>query len=391
MIDFDQALKFVTATSYELGSEKVSMLDALNRVLAEDIHSDVDMPPFNKSAVDGYACRKADLRQPMKVVENIQAGQTPEHKIGPGECARIMTGATVPEGADTVIMLEDTEVPAEGIVRYLKADSKTNICFRGEDIKENSVVLARGTLLAPQHLAVMATAGCSQPRVYRKVRVAILSTGNELVEPVQIPGRSQMRNSNAYQLIGQVRKFGGVPDYIGIAQDDKEDLRKKITRALDGNDVLLISGGVSMGDYDLVPGMLEELGVDLKFRRVAVQPGKPVVFGTISRQFVFGLPGNPVASFVQFELLVKPLLYKLTGLDYQPVNLRLPIATDYSRKKPGKLAWLPITINDHGEAVPLEYHGSAHINALTDADGLISIPPGVTKIMKGELVHVRQI
>ncbi|HRX97848.1 MAG TPA: molybdopterin molybdotransferase MoeA, partial [Bacteroidales bacterium] len=253
------------------------------------------------------------------------------------------------------------------------------------------VILERGTLIQPQHIAVLATAGCTNPVVYRKIRVAVISTGDELVEPDKKPQPSQIRNSNAYQLITQIRKFGAVADYVGIASDTEEDTRKKISRALDGNDVVLLSGGVSMGDFDHVPKVLNDLDVKLKFESIAVQPGRPTVFGSRNRQFIFGLPGNPVSSFVQFELLVKPLLYKLSGLTYRPVNWRLPLGRNYTRRKSGRLSWMPVEINESGEVIPIEYHGSAHINALTAAHGLISIPIGITELRKGELVYVRQI
>ena len=391
MIEFEDALRTVTDLSYEVGTEKVDMLDALNRVLAQDVRSDMNMPPFDKSAVDGYACRKEDLLMELKVLETVPAGKMPTMKVGQGECSKVMTGAPIPEGADSVIMVEDTEELEGGTIRYLKDKVKNNICFLGEDIELDAVILEKGTLIQPQHIAVLATAGCTNPVVYRKIRVAVISTGDELVEPDKKPQPSQIRNSNAYQLITQIRKFGAVADYVGIASDTEEDTRKKISRALDGNDVVLLSGGVSMGDFDHVPKVLNDLDVKLKFESIAVQPGRPTVFGSRNRQFIFGLPGNPVSSFVQFELLVKPLLYKLSGLTYRPVNWRLPLGRNYTRRKSGRLSWMPVEINESGEVIPIEYHGSAHINALTAAHGLISIPIGITELRKGELVYVRQI
>lgn len=391
MIEFEEALNTVKNISWEVGTEKVSLTESLHRVLAEDVRSDMQMPPFNKSAVDGYACRKEDLDQTLKVLETVAAGQMPMQKIGTGECSKIMTGAPIPEGADSVIMVEDTEAVDEKKIRYLKDKVKDNICYRGEDIQEDAVVLSLGTLIEPQHIAVLATVGCTEPRVYRKVRVAVISTGDELVEPDKVPKPSQIRNSNAAQLISQIKKFGGIADYVGIARDTEEDTRKMITRALEGNDVVLLSGGVSMGDYDHVPKVLKELDITLHFDSVAVQPGRPTVFGSRNRKFIFGLPGNPVSSFVQFELLVKPLLYKLTGLNFQPINWRMPMGTNYSRKKSSRLSWLPVKINEQGQVIPMEYHGSAHINALTEAHGLIAVPKGISQIKEGELTDVRQI
>ena len=391
MIEFEEALRIVTEARNFIGAERIEMNDSLSRVLAEDVKSDIQMPPFNKSAVDGYACRKSDLEENLEVVEVIKAGRVPQKVITKNQCAKIMTGAPVPEGADTVIMVEDVEEIADNLIRYTKNTVKDNICYIGEDIHTGDVVLIKNTIIEPQHIAVMATAGCVHPLVSKQVRVGVLSTGDELVEPASKPGLSQIRNSNAYQLLAQVKKMGALPDYVGIALDTEESTRGKIQQAFANNDIVLLSGGVSMGDYDYVPQILNEMGVALKFKSIAVQPGRPTVFGVLNTKYIFGLPGNPVSAFVQFELLVKPLIFKLSGHEYTPLTLRMPMAKAYRRKKSGRMSWLPVQINDEGAIVPLEYHGSAHINALTLADGLIAVPIGKTTIEKGDLVDVRQI
>lgn len=391
MIQFEEALHIVLQVSRTLTKEQVGYTECLHRVLAEDVKSDIQMPPFNKSAVDGYACRKDDLPGPLLVIETIPAGKVPKRAVGPGQCAKIMTGAPVPEGADTVIMVEDVEELKNESIKYKKDTVKDNICYVGEDIQDGETVLPAHTLIQPQHIAVMATAGCTNPAVFRKVRVGVISTGDELVEPEIVPGMSQIRNSNAYQLLAQVSKMGARSDYIGIALDTEDSTREKIMRAFERNDVVLLTGGVSMGDFDYVPKILNELGVDLKFESIAVQPGRPTVFGLLGEKVIFGLPGNPVSSFVQFELLVKPLVYRLGGYDYKPTAIRLPMAEAYRRKRSGRMSWVPVRISSEGLIVPLEYHGSAHINALTLADGLIAVPIGKTELEKGELVDVRQI
>jgi molybdopterin molybdotransferase len=237
----------------------------------------------------------------------------------------------------------------------------------------------------------MATAGCVTPLVYRKIKIAVISTGDELVEPETKPTNSQIRNSNAYQLVAQAENMGADAAYIGIALDTEDSIRTIIHKAFELADVVLLTGGVSMGDFDYVPKILTESGVELKFKSIAVQPGRPTLFGTKGNQFIFGLPGNPVSSFVQFELLVKPLIYKLSGCAYTPVKLKLPLGVDYSRKRTDRLAILPARIQKEGEVVPLEYHGSAHINSLTDAQCLIFIPIGQTDLKKGDLADVRLI
>jgi len=391
MISFEEALGIILDTDYLVGSERVGLADSLHRVLAEDILSDIDMPPFHKSAVDGYACRRADLGNDLHVIEIIPAGKAPEKVIGPNQCAKIMTGAPMPEGADCVIMVEDVKEVVPHVIKYGKEKVKENICFAGEDIRKEDLVLCRGTRIEPQHIAVLATAGCVNPLVYRKVRVAVISTGDEIIEPNETPQYAQIRNSNAYQLMAQIVKFGGIPDYCGIALDTMESTRKKITKALDGNEIVLLTGGVSMGDYDHVPAVFRELDIDIKFKSIAMQPGRPTLFGIRQRQFIFGLPGNPVSGFLQFELLVKPLLSKISGHEFKPMAIRLPMGRDYQRKKSERLSWLPVHILETGEVLPLEYHGSAHINSLVEADGFISMAIGQTELRKGDIVHVRPI
>ncbi len=391
MVLFEEALEIVEKSSCLKGTERINYTRSLGRVLAEDVRSDMEMPPFNKSAVDGYACKKEDLTNEMEVIEIIPAGKAPEKKVGKGQCSKIMTGAPIPDGADSVIMVEDVEELPENKIKYLKDKVKDNICYRGEDIKANAIVIEKGELIKPQHIAVLATVGCVNPLVYEKVKVAVISTGDELVEPDVKPALSQIRNSNAWQLMAQVENIGAEANYIGIALDTEESTREKISLAFENNDVVLLTGGVSMGDFDFVPQIMDELEVEIKFKSIAVQPGRPTVFGVKDNQFIFGLPGNPVSSFVQFELLVKPLVYLMTGYDYKPVQIKLPMGKNYVRKRSTRLSWLPVQINDNGEVIPQEYHGSAHINALTTANGLISIPIGQTVLKKGDLVDVRQI
>lgn len=391
MITYEQALEIVSAVSFRVEPERIGFMETNGRILSEDIASDIEMPPFDKSAVDGYACRKSDILNELEVIEVIPAGKAPEKEIRKNQCAKIMTGAPLPIGSDTVIMVEDVEEIDHNRIRYKRERVKNNICFKGEDIRKGEVVLKAGTLIQPQHIAVMATAGCVNPMVYRRIKVAVISTGDELVEPEAIPSVSQIRNSNAYQLLSQAVKIGMDAEYIGIASDNEAATRETITNAFKKADVVLLTGGVSMGDFDFVPKVLTELGVEIKFKSIAVQPGRPTVFGTKGNQFIFGLPGNPVSSFVQFELLVKPLIYTISGCDYQPLKLKMPIVKEFTRKRSDRLSIVPVRITEDGEVKALEYHGSAHINSLTEAQGLMFVPLGVTSIKKGEKVDVRLI
>lgn len=391
MIQFKEALEIVEQSAQRVGTERINFTESLNRILAEDIISDIEMPPFDKSAVDGYACRNEDIANDLDVIEIIPAGKVPLKKIGRNQCSKIMTGAPVPDGADTIIMVEDVEEFDKNKIRYTRDKVRNNICFKGEDIRTNTILLKKGTLIKPQHIALLATAGAVKPLVSKKVVISIISTGDELVEPDRKPGLSQIRNSNAYQLVAQAENIGAHAEYAGIAPDTEDSTRQMISTAFIKSDIVLLTGGVSMGDFDYVPKILSELGIEIKFSSIAVQPGRPTIFGVKGKQYIFGLPGNPVSSFVQFELLVKSLIYKLSGYNYHPLDIVLPMGNDYSRKRSDRLSWIPAKIDNKGEVLPLEYHGSAHINALTEADGLISVPVGQTTLRKGEFVHVRQI
>jgi len=388
---FEDAMRTVQGQAGFLGSERVSLEEAVDRILAEDIRSDIDMPPFDKSAMDGYACRREDLAEVLSVIEIIPAGQAPTRQVGRGECAQIMTGAGVPEGADCVVPVEVTESAGEGTVRFTGGDLRDNICRRAEDIREGDILLRNGERITPQAVAVLATVGATTPLVARRPLVAVMATGNELVEPDMKPGTAQIRNSNGHQLREQVIKAGAMPRYLGIARDTEEDLNRMIGDAVSANDVILLSGGVSMGKFDLVPGVLEKNGFDLLFSKIAVKPGKPTVFGVGSNTFCFGLPGNPVSTFVIFEIIVKPFLLKLMGHDYRPFVVPLRLAETVRRRKSNRDQWMPVERVGLDAVRAIEYHGSAHLNAMTEAEGLICMPRGSTEIEKGSIVNVRPI
>ncbi len=392
MIKFEEALEIVLRQMVFPVTENVELLQSVGRILAEDIVSDMEMPPFDKSAVDGYCCRRSDLSNILRVLEIIPAGQLPVSKISENECSKVMTGAVIPKGANCVIMIEHTQMVSPNQIRFVEENTANNICYAGEDVNKGETVLRKGQLIKPQHLAVMAMVGCTKPKVYQKAKVGIITTGDELVEPQFKPVAGKIRNSNAWQLIAQCNAMNTTPDYLGIAPDEKKQTHMMVRKAMNNNDVILLTGGVSMGDYDFVPEVLKEAGFIFHFKSVAMQPGRPTLFATSkSGKFCFGLPGNPVSSFNQFELLVKPLLYKMMGNDYQPAVLRLPLAKEYQRKKSDRINFLPVSLNLDGEISPVEYHGSAHINALTEAFGLMSVPAGISVIKKGERADVRPL
>jgi len=391
MIPFDQAFDIVMNAARPIGTERIRIEQALNRILAEDIASDMDIPPFDKAAMDGYACCRADLGRELTVVETIAAGAAPTQSIGEAQCAKIMTGAAVPKGADCVIAVEFTEQLSEQTIRFTGKHTADNICLRAEDIKSGQIILSKGEKIQPEHIAVLATVGCVEPLVARQPRVGIIATGDELVEPSARPGSSQIRNSNSYQLAAQVAKMGAIPRYYGIAKDTNAAIDALLNKAVEESDVVLLSGGVSMGDLDLVPGILKNNKIKLLFENVAIKPGKPTVFGLSENIFCFGLPGNPVSTFVVFEILIKPFLYKMMGHDFRPASIRAPLAKTISLRRTDRDTFMPVTLTDNGTVAPMDYHGSADISAMCGADGLIRIPAGINELCEGTLVHIRTI
>ena len=285
----------------------------------------------------------------------------------------------------------DSKILPSGKVIYTGKSLKPNMSLKGEDVKVGDIVLRKGKLLKPQDIAVLASVGCVNIKVYAKPSIGILSTGDELVEPGDKPGISKIRNTNSYQLLSQAERSGASAKYYGIAPDREDVTFEMIKKAISENDIVLLTGGVSMGDFDFVPSVLEKAGVKILFEQVNVQPGKPTIFGIHSKAVIFGLPGNPVSAFIQFETLVRPLIYKMMGHSWKPGEKWLPMAVNYERKQSVRVAWLPVMINEKNEVVPVEYHGSAHIAAFSYADGIVKIASGSNLLKKGEVVIVRQI
>ena len=387
MIKFDEALNIVMTSAITLEEESVPLQEACGRVLYRDVSSDIDIPPFDKSAMDGYSCRLDDLDKPLKVIETIPAGYTPQKTVGEGECSKIMTGGIVPEGADCVVMIEHTEIK-DDLVIVNKKSSDRNICYKAEDIHKGDRVLQKGTLVTPAEVAVLASVGCDSVAVSRKPVLGIIATGNELVEPSQEPKSAQIRNSNSYQLYSQIEQAGCKPVYLGIIEDSPEAIGAAIDQNISNVDIFLLSGGVSMGEFDYVPGVLQEKGFMLLFQKVAIKPGKPTVFGKKENKFVFGMPGNPVSTFIIFEMLVKPFCYKLMGANYSYKMVKAKLAETIKRKKSERLSFIPVVVNKNGEIGLVKYHGSAHIHSLTKANGILSIPVSVNEIKAGESVSV---
>jgi molybdopterin molybdotransferase len=387
MIQFEEAYRIVMESVIELGTEVIPLHEACGRVLGEDTASDIDMPPFDKSAMDGYACRVEDLDEPLEVVDTIPAGKTPGRAISPGQCAKIMTGGVVPEGADCVVMVEHAEI-RDGKALVKKKTGRLNICYRAEDVKAGDVVLSKGTLISPGEIAVLAAVGRAEVPVSRKPVVGIVATGSELVDPSREPVAAEIRDSNRAQLFSQTGLAGCIPVDLGIVPDEPDAIAEVIDREEARVDLFLFSGGVSMGEFDYVPRVLGEKGFELLFERVSIKPGKPTVFGRKGDTFVFGLPGNPVSTFVIFELFVRPFCYGLMGCGCTGLAIMAELAETVRRSKSDRLAHFPVRLDADGKVRPVEYHGSAHIHAYAMADGFISIPIGASEIRAGSEVRV---
>jgi len=389
MIELKEALQIVLDAARPLGNERVDMDDALDRVLAEDVAADADMPPFDKAAVDGYACRREDVANALTVVETIPAGTVPAKTVGPNQCAKIMTGAVVPQWADCVVMVEQTQTLGRDSIRFVGGQTRDNICRKAEDICCGQIVLRKGSRIGPQQIAVFASFGHVRPLVARRPSVAVIASGDELVVSAQRPKPSQIRNSNSPQLSAQLRSMGVIAHDRGIVKDTEAEIDGALRTALAEHDIVIISGGVSAGDFDFVPAVLRRNNVRLLFEKIAVKPGKPTVFGVTDRAYCFGLPGNPVSTFVMFELLVRPFLYRLMGHDYSPATVQMSLDESIARRDAERQGWIPVRLTSGTTVRPVEYHGSGHILALCQADGLISMEIGVERIEKAAPVSVR--
>ncbi|MBF0440389.1 MAG: molybdopterin molybdotransferase MoeA [Oligoflexales bacterium] len=370
--------------------ETVSIENSLGRILFQDILSDMDAPPFDRVSMDGYAARREDLKSELTLLESVMAGHSPKYSIGKNECSKVMTGGIVPSGADLVFMVEHSRVQENGKIVFTGSQTADNISKKGELVKKGETVLEKGTRIKPQHISVMAGSGVCSVDVYSAPKVSVIVTGDEVVEPFVKPSETQIRNTNGLQLIGQLFQMGIKGKYYGIVKDDKNLISQTFEKALAENDVVLFTGGVSMGDFDFVIEIMREKCTYLPFQEIAIKPGKPTTFGMVNDKYCFGIPGNPLSAFCVFELLIKEFLYRLMGHDLIHAAIRMPLSEDLDVSNPDRERWIPVILKS-GLVVPIHAKGSAHSNALVHADGLISCPANTRKLIKGTIVDVRQI
>jgi molybdopterin molybdotransferase len=397
LLSFEQALaterEKLNEAGLRLATENLPLDQARGRVLAEEVVADRDYPPFNRSTRDGYALRSSEVGTvpvTLHCLGELRAGESFSGALGPGKCVQIMTGAPVPAGADAVVMLEYVRASGSEVEILRTVSPGENVVPRGSEATAGSPVLPRGRRLGPGEMGLLASVGKVSVEVFRRPSVAILPTGDEIVPLDQQPEWFQVRNSNAVILTAQVTAAGGVARLLGIAPDQKTALRKQIEQGLQ-SDLLLLSGGVSMGKYDLVQRVLDELGAEFFFQSVAIRPGKPLVFGRIGGRFFFGLPGNPVSTYVTFELFVRPAIGVLQGAAFEtPIYLRARMGSSF-RQKLGLTAFMParVEVQSNDPVVnPVAWQGSGDLVGMAQANCLLVAHPEQTELATGDWVDV---
>jgi molybdopterin molybdotransferase len=398
MITVEEALEKILSHILPLGAEKVSLLQTLGRVIAEDVYASRDIPPFDNSGMDGYAVRWVDVEgasedRPVRleVIEDLPAGFISKRTVEKGQAIRIMTGAPIPGGADAIVPVEETR-KENGFVSILRAiPPGGHVREAGEDVKRGDLVLARGDVIRPAEVGMLASLGRSSISVYQRPLVAILCTGEELADVDERLDEVKIVSSNSYTLAAQVKDCGATPIQLGIARDRKIDIEEKFRQGLRA-DILVSSAGVSVGDYDFVKDVLKDLGMEMIFWTVAMKPGKPLAFGTIDRKPVFGLPGNPVSSMVSFEQFVRPSLLKMMGHSqlFRPV-IEATLKENI-RKEPGRRHFIRacVSFEKDGYFVTMTgSQGSGILKSMVRANGLIVIPEDREVVIAGEKVMVQ--
>ena len=394
MLEIDIAQKKVLAETEPLKPIVMPLESASGLNLAEDIFSDTDIPPFNRATMDGYAMRAEDsaVDAVLKVIGTVAASEFFDKTISQDQAVKIMTGAPVPDGCDTVIPLEWTSEPSPGLVKLAsQIDRGKNIALKGEEIKKGACVLRMGMRIDPVVAAVLAQVGHAKVSIYPRPEVLILATGSELVELDITPKPGQIRDSNSYCILNQCSEWGGHCERHLIASDKIDNLESALKNAIDNQpEIIVITGGVSVGDYDLVPDVLKKLGANIIFHNVAQKPGKPMLFGTIGGILVFGLPGNPVAAYLCFELYIGPAIRRMMGDEHVKTTYFTAIAEEDFRVKSDRAYWHPAFVKrleNNLVAYPVSTHGSADIFSLVKANAFVRFEAGTYVVPAGEEIR----
>ncbi len=394
MISVHEALSSVWEAVEVLPPVSMPLSGGFGLILSQDVKSDVDIPPFDKSAMDGFAVRSQDIEEVPALLDvlpkTIFAGEASRVSLAPGQAIRIMTGAPVPSGADAVVMVEHTSLKGERVEIRRKVLPGENICRKGEDVRKGAVAVSRGTFISPQVAGLLASLGAVSVRVHRRPEVALISTGNEIVEPDTVPPAGKIRNSNASIVLCELSCNAFPACYLGIASDKPSILSRLIREALQ-RDLLLITGGVSVGERDFVPEVLKSLGANIYFHGVAIKPGKPLLFAHIERTFIFGLPGNPVSVLSTFHVFVRIALQKMMGLSQPALPVLSALLSNRLDKKGNRYSFHPArTWVEDGiwRTEALEWHGSADIAGASRANSFICIPANSGSLASNSRVNV---
>ena len=398
MISVEAALEKILSHIQPLGFEKVSLLESQGRVIAEDIYASRDIPPLDNSGMDGYAVRYVDIQQAsssqpvrLEIIEDLPAGSVSKKTLEKGQAIRIMTGAPIPRGADAVVQVEDTTKEDRFAQIFRAVPLGENIWRAGEDVGKGNRVISKGDLIRPAEVGMLASVGRSFVSVFQRPLVAILCTGEELVDVDGRLDEAKIVSSNSYTLAAQVKDSGAIPIQLGIARDRKEDIEEKLRQGIRA-DVLISSAGISVGDYDLVKDVLKDLGMEMVFWKVAMKPGKPLAFGTIAGKPAFGLPGNPVSSMVSFEQFVRPSLLKMMGHHQLFRPTIEAILKEDIQKEPGRRHYIRALVSfekDRYFVTTTGAQGSGILRSMVKANGLVVIPENQEKVRAGEKVLVQ--
>jgi molybdopterin molybdotransferase len=381
-----------------LGLEKVGLVESHGRVLGEDIIATRDNPPWNNSAMDGFAVRWEDIQQEyaitkatvLRVIEEVPAGKMATKVVGPGEAIRIMTGAPVPKGADTVLKIEDTEATPDSVKVFKPEPRGSNIRPQGEDVKAGECIISKGTQLRPGQIGMLAILARGFVSVYQRPRVAILATGDELADLDEPLTDDKIINSNSYGIAAAVQEAGGIPLLLGIARDNPASLREKIAQGLNA-DIIVLSGGVSMGDYDFTKAVFQELGAEMNFWKLAIRPGQPLAFGKIQGKLAFGLPGNPVSSMVTFEMLVRPAMLKMSGQSRYGRPIVQAMFQEKISKGTDRRHFLRGSLTREDGVLKVRTtgaQGSGILTSMVKANCLIDVSESVERLVPGDMVDV---
>jgi molybdopterin molybdotransferase len=397
MIEFEEARALALSALKTRPPESVLLAGALGRTLARDIKARENIPPFDKATMDGYALRAEDIRAAgkdaaveLEVLEDLPAGRVSRRSVGRGQAVRIMTGAPLPKGADAVVMVEDTERSGGRVIIRRAVRPADNTGQAGEDLKKGELVLERGAVIGPAETGMLAATGLARVPVVRRPKLAVIATGDEIVEPGERKAAGQIRNSNGPALLAMALRAGADAKYLGIARDKSSSLRAKLARAK-GTDILVLTGGVSVGDYDLVRNELRAAGVKPVFWQVRIKPGKPVFFGRRGSRLVFGLPGNPTSAMVTFLLFVQPAIERLLGRKKPGPRAGRAVLTEDVVLKPGRTQFLRGVLDAEGPVLtvtPYPDQKSGILRSMVRSQVLIAVQADVSRLEKGRDVEI---